>query len=352
MTKKKILIVVGNTPGGWCWFSTTSSMAYGLPEYSFAFMQHQKFIKQLKAKGPSSFEYDLIFFRGYSNLYLNGDNIISFNIPFISSLATGGANLPMRLNEMESTAKKARAIMVQNEYAKYEARLAGYKNVHLIPNGVNTEIFKPSKTIDENNLNIGCAGNVRGVRGALKGVNFIKSACEDTGHKYQEVNLDNRKTHEEMPNWYRSLKYYMQPSEAEEASNSVTEAMSCGIPCFICRNVGYHGEVCRCGTEYEDGQVVFVDRSAGDIARKILILEGNPYIANRIRRNARQFSLSHKWKHIVPLFREMFKSAFDNKAIQPSSSGIQMMLTTQEYMEYQSLKKEKLQLKEITNDKD
>jgi len=344
MEKKKIIIGVDNRGeqirSGWCWSTQARSLAHHLPEYDFEIIPQVEVKRTLKQDGCAGFDCDLFFWRGYSNVFMDEEDLQNFNAPFVCSLATGGVNLKYRLEEMESTAKQASALMVQNQEALYQARLAGYDNIHLIPNGVLTNIFKPVKPPKD--PIVGCAGNTTGDRGELKGTNFIQQACNDIGFEYREANLDKIRSHEEMTEWYQSLKYYIQPSEAEGCSNSVAEAMSCGIPVLICRNVGYHGEVCRCGiTERDSGEVVFVERSAESIATALLTLEYNPIIDAGIRKNARRFSELHEWRHIAPKFRLMFETALANKAnLGMKSEGelAQILLSVEQYSEYMALK--------------
>ena len=55
-----------------------------------------------------------------------------------------------------------------------------------------------------------------------------------------------------------------------------------------------------------DGQVVFVKRDPADISEKISLLLENPYLHQRISRNARAFAELHCWKHIARRMNDVF----------------------------------------------
>jgi len=296
--KPKILIGVDNS--GWCWRRAMEAVAHCLPQFEFDILN----ASDLKRKKDFS-EYTCAFFRGYANAFITDSNrdIIP---PYVSTLSTGGNNLAMRMDEMEETAQRGHGIMVQNKRAYHECKAAGYNPVWIIPNGVNTQVYYPSKNAPKEQL-VGCAANTRDKRANLKGTPFVIDACKKLKVKYIEVNHVKPLTYEEIADWYRTLTIYAQPSDSEGCSNSVCEAMSSALPCLIVKDVGYHGEVCRCATEYEDGEVIFVKRTTGDLEEKIKLLLDNKELYNRVSRNARAFALNHSWKSLSQKYRVMFE---------------------------------------------
>lgn len=292
--KKRILFLVDNN--NWCWTSTARNIAKHIPEYIFQIEPASEFKRHHKAMLEMC---DLIYLRGYPFAFFDG--LPKIEKPFIWTLSTGGENLKIRIDQSIEYAKDALACIVQCNKAKAEAEAAGIKNIHVIPNGVDIEHFKPLDIIPK--YDVGFAGNNEGDRAFLKGSEFVKEACEITGKSYIEVTKKNRLSYNEMPGFYNSIKLYAQPSNSEGCSNSVMEALSCGIPCLICDGVGYHGENCTT----EDG-VFFVERSASSIASCITELLDNP----ELYKMARLGALSFAWKHAWPIIAQKHKSLLDN----------------------------------------
>ena len=300
----KILALIDNQ--GWCWQRTTENLAYHMPEHEWDLMTAAEF-REIE---QSSIKADLVYMRGYSNMFLRETDELP--CPFIWTLSTGGANLAFRLKGALPTGRKAAAVIVQNQKAYHECVSAGLRGAIIIPNGVDGNLFSPTEV--RKSFTVGFAGNNFGSRGELKGTGILHDALKLLqGVDYKETTYENPLPQQDMPDFYNSLSVYCQPSEAEGCSNSVMEAMSCGLPCLICEGVGYHGEVCRDGIDSEKGEVVFVKREPGDIAEKISILRDNVYIAERISRNARRFANEHSWKIIVEKFRALFDSLDPSK---------------------------------------
>jgi len=318
--KKRILFLVDNH--GWCWTSTANNIARFLPQYEFKIVS----AKDFRADYYSLINWcDIVYMRGYPNIYLDG--IQEFDKPFIFTIPTGGKNLALRLEQSAPYKNTAFACVVQNQKAKLEAERLGFKNIHVIPNGVDTNVFKPTGI--EKKYAVGFAGNNEGFRAELKGTGFVKSACESLGVSYFEVTKDKRLSYEQMPGFYNSLEIYAQPSESEGCSNSVMEAMACGVPCLICEGVGYHGEQCINACDDAEncdnpgntsGNVALVKRESEDIALKIKWLMSNQDIYRRISANSRQFAEQHAWKEIAPVHGELIGQAL--KSIKSSIAPV------------------------------
>jgi hypothetical protein len=305
---KKIAVVVDNH--SWCWSTTAKNTAHGIKGYKFDFFTNDEFRQEL-GTGNDFSKYAMVWFRGYSSVAMNEKSVHELKTKFISTIGTGGKKLELRLEGAERTAKEGLGLIVQNQMAVHEAYKRGYGNVWCVPNGVNTRLFHPGKK--KKGKVVGVAANTAGSRGDLKGVPFTKEACNILGFTYKEVNAELPLSHESMAEWYRTIDYYLQPSDTEGCSNSVMEAMASGLPVFICDNVGYHGEICRSAIDHADGQVIFVRRNAKDIAEKIMILENNPYIKQRCIDNALKFAQNHDWKYISPVYKDIFDQVLNMK---------------------------------------
>jgi len=296
--KKKILFLVDNH--NWCWTQTAKNIAANLPHYSFTIVSAKEFSRDFDNLVNSC---DAVYMRGYPYIYLRGKPRIPR--PFIYTIATGGENLEKQITQCMDYADRGYGCITQNEKTKIELERLEFKNVHVIPNGIDTELFTPSGC--EKKYVVGFAGNNAGYRAELKGTGFVKAACEKLGIAYTETTLENRLPYEKMPDFYNSIQIYAQPSDSEGCSNSVMEAMSCGVPCLIVEGVGYHGQTCQ--YMYN---AVFVKRDAGDIADKIKYLIDNPTVYKSISENARKFAEEHSWRIIAPRHGEVIKQALDS----------------------------------------
>jgi len=314
--KKKILFLVHNQ--NWCWTQTAKSIAANLPQYSFSIVSAKEFKRDFDSLVNS---HDMVYMRGYPFIFLRG--MPKLPIPFIYTIATGGENLDKRITQSMDYADRGFVCITQNEKTKIELEKLDFKNVHVIPNGIDIELFKPSGA--DKKYDVGFAGNNSGFRAELKGTGFVKAACESMKVSYIETTLENRLPYSQMPEFYNSIRIYAQPSDSEGCSNSVMEAMACGKVCLICEGVGYHGETCidTCSDESCDnlentsGNAVFVKRDAGDIADKIKWLLDNPGIYRRISENARAFALEHAWDKIAPVHGEIIRQALESIPVVP-----------------------------------
>ncbi len=295
--KPKIIISVDNH--SWCWRKTMEDLAYHLSGYDIDIVNAREF-KKMK----DYTDYLFVFMRGYANAFIDRNNKNKM-IPFISTLSTGGNNLKMRMAEMNDIAKLGHAVVVQNKTAYHECKKAQYKNVYIIPNGVNTIIYSPAQEKPRIPF-IGCAANTKDERAHLKGTGYVIGACRELNLNYVEANSENPLSYEQMADWYRALTIYAQPSDSEGCSNSVMEAMSSGLVCLICEGVGYHGEICRDGINDASGEVVFVKRDIKDIKEKMGLLIKDKRLYQRISNNARKFAEDHDWKYISRKYKQIF----------------------------------------------
>lgn len=293
--KPKIFVITDNH--NWCWTTTAEEIAYHLPEFNFKLIPAD----QLRS---TPMDCDLVYSRGYSASFAKH---VPKHIPFIWTMATGGKRLAQRFDECEATGKRGAALVVQNKAAYDEAKSRGYSNVCIIPNGVNTSLFKPIVKQPKEFI-VGFAGNNAGERNALKGLPYVNRACRELRLKVKHVTADKPVPHSDMPKFYQSISAYAQPSESEGCSNSVMEAMSCGLPCLICKDVGYHGEICRDARKHDFGEVLFVERNQASVEAALKSLT-NPESLLRIRieLNARRFAMDHDWRFICDKFRDLFK---------------------------------------------
>jgi hypothetical protein len=133
MNRPKIIAVTDNK--NWCWTNSVNELVPYLYDFDITVLRSDEF---MRIDDPDCC--DLVWARGYS-FTVKKDKPIP---PFIFTMTTGNILLSDRINQCESTGKDAVGVIVQNKHAYNELLNAGYPKVHLIPNGVNTNLFRPS----------------------------------------------------------------------------------------------------------------------------------------------------------------------------------------------------------------
>jgi len=165
-------------------------------------------------------------------------------------------------------------------------------NVHLVPNGVDLEVFKPPEKVLERPFTIGFAGNIWGYGGNYKGWQFYVGAALSLmrhGVRRRECLLHGPESqkqikHADMPKeFYHKIDCLIMPSRGEGCSNVVGEALACGVPVLLTK-VGYHGEMLKDGHN-----CLFIKRHVEDIYNKVLRLKDDPGLRARLSKNGRKF---------------------------------------------------------------
>jgi len=187
-------------------------------------------------------------------------------------------------------------------------------NSHLIPNGIDLEMFIPAKNRPDRMFTVGFAGNIWGLGGDYKGWQFYVGAtlslwgqvkkieCLHNGPKGQK-----QIKHEDMAEqFYHKIDCLILPSKGEGCSNVVGEALACGVPVLLTK-VGYHGEMLRDGEE-----CLFIKRNVQDIYDKVLSLKNNPELWQKLSVNGRKFVEKHQdIKVIAKKYDEVFQSVLN-----------------------------------------
>ena len=167
-----------------------------------------------------------------------------------------------------------------------------------LPNGVDERMFYPHP------IRIGWAGNHRDDSLLYKGVPILREAVEKLAHEWRkwtrvEFVIDpgdgprQIATHREMAAWYRTLDVYCSASEAEGCSNTLLEALACGLP-VVTTDTGIVPEL-------GPGMVVVAPRNVGgfvDALRRVL----EPQIERRKR-----ICTEYTWKIVAAGYRRLYR---------------------------------------------
>jgi len=267
---------------GWAYDNRCQELKKHLPEYDIdiTYFHDLPTIEHDK--------YDLIYFAGYT-LIGEGRNIPRQKV--VTSLA---GMVTYTAEEAARYVNQSFACSVFNR-EHYKA-IFPYTDTALfyIPNGVDTELFKPAELPKE--LVIGWAGNSKH-KG--KRLDWLQSACKNQNVPLIIQDRDvNYIPHDKMPEFYGQLSCYACVSESEGSNNSILEAAACGVPIITTPCGNYQSIV-----QNDGGYILRSDLS--DLEDKINLMK------HAIREN-----MSHKlririlsgwtWKQQAEQYKEVF----------------------------------------------
>ncbi len=212
----------------------------------------------------------------------------------ITTLTHGGELLTNRIPKIMASIEGTKGILVQNQDGKIRMEHELKKRkldipVYLIPNMVDLNHFEPKPKPKE--FTVGYIGrNNSRIARDQKGweiFNYVKEILEGEVKVKMATNTQNKLPYEKMPEFYNSINCLILPSHSEGHSNTINEAMACGLP-VISTKVGWHGENCK-----DRENILFCVRSVYDILNKVRYLQENPRTAHRIGTEARKFVEEH-----------------------------------------------------------
>lgn len=187
-------------------------------------------------------------------------------------------------------------------------------NTHLIPNGIDLDLFRPPEKRADRMFTVGFAGNIWGMGGNYKGWQFYVGA---TLSLYGEVKKLERLhngpkgqvqiKHDNMvEEFYHKIDCLILPSKGEGCSNVVGEALACGVPVLLTK-VGYHGEMLKDGEE-----CLFIERNVQDLYDKVLTLKNTPELWRKISVNGRKFvEKNQDIRMVAKKYDEVFQSVLN-----------------------------------------
>jgi glycosyltransferase involved in cell wall biosynthesis len=205
--------------------------------------------------------------------------------------------------------KDCGAIIAANE-SLHEIAMKVNGNVHVVANGVDLKKWNPrSERNDGYVIRVGFCGNVQKQEYAdYKGDPLVVEACRRLGIAlrcalYGEYQISYSKMKKD---FYYDIDILVHPSDGEGCSNTLTEAVACGIPVVITERCGYHAE-----NMIDMHNAVFVDKNLESIISAISRLS-KPHTRRRIGKNARFFAeLHHDIRSIAKCYDYIFNGLED-----------------------------------------
>ena len=186
-------------------------------------------------------------------------------------------------------------------------------NTYMITNGIDLDKWKPAKNriFDVNQPLIGFIGNIASPsKRDYKGYDYVVEACNQLGLNMTERLYGvNQLPHEEMiKKFWNKIDIFILPTKGEGCSNSIMEALACGVPVITTREAGYHGEFCQEGTN-----ILFCKRSVEGVKIAIEQFMKNPWLFYRLSMMGREFAIKHhNIKKIAGMYRDLFVQCKNN----------------------------------------
>lgn len=207
--------------------------------------------------------------------------------------------------------KECFAIIATDKFL-YEKAKEYNKNVFLIPNGLNLDDWDPVPA--KKGFTAGFVANITTAEmREYKGYDFVEQACAKlkvpllTG-----LYRDNQIPYEEMrEKFYAQIHVLVHPTKGEGCSNTIMEALACGIPVITTKAAGFHGERLVDGTD-----VLFCERSIESVLDCLKKLKRSKRLRDKLSRNGRKFAAeNHDIRKIAREYDKIFQACYDfNKA--------------------------------------
>ncbi len=227
----------------------------------------------------------------------------------IGGMFIGGGNSKNRFDDLF---KECGAVIATNYELLNIARQCNDESF-IIPNGLDLNIFKPAENpVKRNKFTVGFCGNITGIGLHYKGFKFFGEAVTSL---YGEVDTkklfyrDNQIPHERMvEDFYHQIDCLISLSVAEGCSNTIKEALACGVP-VITTKVGFHGEMLKDGFD-----CLFVERDSVDVASAIRKLMNNIDLQTRLSLNGRDFAEKyHNITVVAALYKKVITETINRR---------------------------------------
>ena len=254
------------------------------------------------------------FVASYAGKYLNVPSVVSIRGNDIERAAFD----PSKFSHVMYALQNASAVTTNASELIKKAKAFIDREIHLIPNGIDTELFMPTPKNEELAQAIGINNPVIGFVGELrekKGLQTLLSAYTQTNKRrpasllivgevrggddmktfdeFQHANPDlniivtGYTPHNDLPSYYSLMDVFVHPSLRDGMPNAVLETMACERV-VITTPVGGIKDIIEDG---KNGIIVNVN-DANMLTEKIIELLENPEKRSRLGKNARELIVS------------------------------------------------------------
>ena len=218
------------------------------------------------------------------------------------------AALMHRLTEPLLLRLAAAVIVTTPSLQRYVSRYLPAANIHLIPNGVDSQLFAPalpSTKLDQpaTILFVGRLKEQKNLPRLLQAVSQLnlpirvkligegpqRERLQSLAHSLQvDCHFLGNLPHHELPHHYQTATLFALPSLIEGHPKVLIEAMSCGLPCVVSNSEGN-----RLLITHEQTGLMHEPDDTHTLAQQIKTIIENPQLAQRLGQQARQYIVKH-----------------------------------------------------------
>ena len=306
---------------GWSWGLLVQDLVERLNNYKFETLDFPEAFRHRQLCRLA--EYDLI-------LAQNATQVAHFDDDCLPrTVARLGGNMTFKevstvdnVDKILENMGKCAAIIATNQ-TLYDVAKSVNEHVYLIPNGINLDEWYPKKLgyfVWQNPPLVGFVGNIKTQeKRDYKGYDITVQACHALGLNVKQALYGNNQIPHErmMADFWHQIDVLVLPTAGEGCSNSIMEALACGVPVITTRAAGYHGErLTHCDN------VLFCERTAASIQACLEELIRFPGLTAMIGKNGRKFAEEH---HDITNIAAEYQRVFDevaarNKHLPPPAS--------------------------------
>jgi glycosyltransferase involved in cell wall biosynthesis len=217
------------------------------------------------------------------------------------------------------------AVVATNRHL-YKIASAANPATYLIPNGIDLAAWRPDpcRSFRAGRPVVGFCGNISSpAKRAYKGYDLVfQAACELGLEMRAALYGEGQIPHQEMKSrFFDEIDIFVLPTDGEGCSNSIMEALACGVPVVTTRQAGYHGEMLTDGLD-----VVFIEeKTASSVSRALSRFIGNPALFHRLSRAGRRFAEHY---HDIDQVADQYRAVFERHFKKPDPAALRAFYCT------------------------
>jgi glycosyltransferase involved in cell wall biosynthesis len=216
----------------------------------------------------------------------------------------------IKLTEFIGIKLADKVIVTNPEMRKKVARLIKPQKIVLLPNGVDTELFRPGPRQPSDFIELVSVGRLvyqknfltlikavaqlkseKPIRLTIVGRGPLKQKLIDLARQAQvKLRLISSLAYEQMPGLFQSADIFVMASHHEGSPKALLEAMACGLPCVVA-DKDYSRFII---TSQKDG--LLVSNTATELGRAVRFLIKKPKLSSQLGLRARQ-TVSQKFNN-------------------------------------------------------